>query len=670
MLTAFGNPYLGKALIDMGVSDIFFVMRSIVNNDNCEWGDYLKDKAVSTAIALISAGIDKIKDAREAAKAAKAAKQTAAGTAVAGQGARSAAGQAAQSAAGQTMTSQVSSQVMNSVRTALYHELGNFALSAASRGILSNYKDDIKNNLRRTLLGYFNESNYIQQVDKLLSVDACVGNGVQAENLQRLAFQILERKQSTLLRMGKAIMDGVIARQNAVAGMIIKGFDIGSAVAEITSLCEKFCDDHRERLPSLVRKSLTHPGLSQALTLDHSAIRGELQEHIITQITQIVMSALQHEVVAPSLGVFRDVVGMAAASALAPKPEGNPVDERADASQRAELDSTKMTMITLGLDGTAKGPRTENAAAVYNAKIVSDAMTAASSARAASRKSPPKAPPKHSAEPEYRKYTFHEDASRQQTVFSFEPQPNSTPLKKQVVTSTQKPPANASLKARLDSPLANQSVGDIVSGYAQERGLFFRPFPPARAETPALPIEGTESKARLNIGDRAMGAVKCVFGVLEVGVGAFGGVVTAPSGIGPVAGALLATNGVDNAVAGSLAVVTGKPHSTLLNQSLRSTGLSSTTADVAEVVIGLSPAAMPAVARLGNKAVASAQRARTEYQLRDRFFGPATAHHATGSAATAQSVLSGIDPNHLNPNGRFRAAYYLAENPETARLEL
>lgn len=46
------------------------------------------------------------------------------------------------------------------------------------------------------------------------------------------------------------------------------------------------------------------------------------------------------------------------------------------------------------------------------------------------------------------------------------------------------------------------------------------------------------------------------------------------------------------------------------------------------------------------------------------------AFHVTTSAGATQGVLNGVDPAFLNPNSRFGAAFYLAENPETAVSEL
>ncbi|WEN14802.1 RES family NAD+ phosphorylase [Rhodanobacter sp. AS-Z3] len=48
----------------------------------------------------------------------------------------------------------------------------------------------------------------------------------------------------------------------------------------------------------------------------------------------------------------------------------------------------------------------------------------------------------------------------------------------------------------------------------------------------------------------------------------------------------------------------------------------------------------------------------------------AEAFHVTSNPRATQGVLDGIDPAFLNPNSRFGAAFYLAEDPETAMSEL
>jgi RES domain len=46
------------------------------------------------------------------------------------------------------------------------------------------------------------------------------------------------------------------------------------------------------------------------------------------------------------------------------------------------------------------------------------------------------------------------------------------------------------------------------------------------------------------------------------------------------------------------------------------------------------------------------------------------AWHATANPRAAQGVLNGIDPAYLNPNSRFGAAFYVAEQPGTTIAEL
>lgn len=47
-----------------------------------------------------------------------------------------------------------------------------------------------------------------------------------------------------------------------------------------------------------------------------------------------------------------------------------------------------------------------------------------------------------------------------------------------------------------------------------------------------------------------------------------------------------------------------------------------------------------------------------------------SAFHATSKNTIAQSVIDGIDPKFLNPNSRFGAAFYVAEEPGTALAEM
>lgn len=60
----------------------------------------------------------------------------------------------------------------------------------------------------------------------------------------------------------------------------------------------------------------------------------------------------------------------------------------------------------------------------------------------------------------------------------------------------------------------------------------------------------------------------------------------------------------------------------------------------------------------------------TEPPINPSSSSPPDVRHVTTSSGQTQSVLNGIDPKYLSPEGRFGRAFYVAEVPETAVFEV
>lgn len=175
--------------------------------------------------------------------------------------------------------------------------------------------------------------------------------------------------------------------------------------------------------------------------------------------------------------------------------------------------------------------------------------------------------------------------------------------------------------------------------------------------------------------ERALGALQCVAGVGQVGVGLVGGLITAETGIGPYLGGSLATIGLDNAYAGCTTAWSGVYQPTLMNQSLQGFGLSETQANVAELAVGVSPLLAPKLKQFGlfSKELANftTQEIRTYVGLRNgNIFSTPTVYNSRTSLLVAKSVFTKIDKARFNPNTRFGRAFYVADDIGTSMAEL
>ena len=179
------------------------------------------------------------------------------------------------------------------------------------------------------------------------------------------------------------------------------------------------------------------------------------------------------------------------------------------------------------------------------------------------------------------------------------------------------------------------------------------------------------------VANRLLGLAQCAGGItqsfLSVGVG----VLTLETGFGPVLATMSATMGVDNAVAGWSTLMTGEPKQTLANQVLRATGLSESSAMLAEVALNLTrPAVLNAASSVVNtvdhgvrQAVSKGIKLQQGLVTHTKVYNTSIFHAARRSDVT-QSILDGIDPRHFNDSSRFGRAFYGAFKPETSILEV
>jgi len=100
-----------------------------------------------------------------------------------------------------------------------------------------------------------------------------------------------------------------------------------------------------------------------------------------------------------------------------------------------------------------------------------------------------------------------------------------------------------------------------------------------------------------NVGTRALGGLQMIGGTVEAIVGGAGGILTAETGVGAVAGWFVLMNGIDNATTGAQQLWTGEDEETFLHQGVEEGSLAlgaseetaeniATGADVATILVG------------------------------------------------------------------------------------
>ncbi|MBP1163328.1 RHS repeat-associated protein [Chryseobacterium sp. PvR013] len=100
-----------------------------------------------------------------------------------------------------------------------------------------------------------------------------------------------------------------------------------------------------------------------------------------------------------------------------------------------------------------------------------------------------------------------------------------------------------------------------------------------------------------NVGTRALGGLQMIGGTVEAIVGGAGGILTAETGVGAVAGWFVLMNGIDNVTTGAQQLWTGEDEETFLHQGVEEGSLAlgaseetaeniATGADVATILVG------------------------------------------------------------------------------------
>ena len=273
-LTLAGSVNWGSALIEMGVSDILLAVRSAIEGTACTFADYRAHKIVSTAITLATMGIGILRHGSNAAV----------------------------KEAGKRVTQQtVTLQIRHSIQMGVLREGLHFGMSAAAKGLIADYKEELRNRIRNTLMARFNQPDFQQAIDAILAVDRLNGNNQQAMKLQQIAFAIIEPKRNAFARMSEAIIKGVAANLSPGLGVVMKAQDIARAIDKMGALCDDFCDELLARLPLLVHQLPSLPAGQSPNSAALSQSRAHLYRSLIGQLTQCIMGNLRHEVVTPML---------------------------------------------------------------------------------------------------------------------------------------------------------------------------------------------------------------------------------------------------------------------------------------------------------------------------------------------------------------------------------
>ena len=279
-LTIAGNPTWGQLLIDMGVSDILFAVRSAIQGTECTWAEYRTHKIVSTAVAFATMGIGILREASTTTPGiANVSKQQL-----------------------------VRSQIKQAIVRGVIREGLNYGVDAIARGMIADHKEEIMSRARGAIMARLNQEGTKKLIDEILLVDLLNKNHNQTNKLLQLANNIIQPKQNSFATICESIFKGVASNTVPGMGLLFKAQDLARALEKVANLCDNFCDDFCSRLAGIAHQL---PQLSAEQKAEYepylNSSRAQLYDTIVNQVTQAMTGTLRHGVVAPLLNtVFTD----------------------------------------------------------------------------------------------------------------------------------------------------------------------------------------------------------------------------------------------------------------------------------------------------------------------------------------------------------------------------
>jgi preprotein translocase subunit SecA len=268
---------VGRALMLEGVGDVMQAATAMMAQD-FNWKEYQTNKTLSMAVSLISMGIDIIK-ANLPNKTVVTVKEP------------------PKIMNRNEFIKQAKIGINEAIVTAGVRHVVNTTMDNFTRDMLGNFESDIKDCVASVLKGRLNQPETVQAINTLLSHDAIQGNLYYTSRIKKISFDIIKSKKA-VKSISSKIMSGVLARQNAVAGSLLKLRDISAAMDEISNLSGRFCTDFIVQVCSMSRTI----NLPIEVVVNQELInqsRAEIFNQIIDTITQCIIATLHGQVLHP-----------------------------------------------------------------------------------------------------------------------------------------------------------------------------------------------------------------------------------------------------------------------------------------------------------------------------------------------------------------------------------
>ena len=221
---------LSASMISEGIMDIYNAVKASINGQVLNFNDYLSDKGMNYAVAMIAAGVGSI----QTDKANQAIKQ----------GSKEVVKKGTEEITKETFKQKLIDVGKDAVFTVIKHEAG-LALARGISEALGNFRGGVKKNALSEVKRVLEQPHVEKMLSSIFAVDRFFENRIKQQALMKRIEEVLKPRERQLFDLGKKLVSSV-SNHNTTLNIINTGVQTASYIQELdefNNMLDEFCSD-------------------------------------------------------------------------------------------------------------------------------------------------------------------------------------------------------------------------------------------------------------------------------------------------------------------------------------------------------------------------------------------------------------------------------------------
>jgi len=221
---------LSASMISEGIMDIYNSVKASINGQVLNFSDYLSDKGMNYAVAMIAAGVGSM--------------QTDKANQVIKQGSKEVVKKGAEEITKETFKQKLIDVGKDAVFTIIKHEAG-LALARNVSEALGNFRGGVKKNALSEVKRVLEQPHVEKMLSSIFAVDRFFENRIKQQALMKRIEEILKPRERQLFDLGKKLVSSV-SNHNSTLNIINTGVQTASYIQELdefNNMLDEFCSD-------------------------------------------------------------------------------------------------------------------------------------------------------------------------------------------------------------------------------------------------------------------------------------------------------------------------------------------------------------------------------------------------------------------------------------------